>query len=81
MAIHIINAVTTQIPAAAGIQIVINTTFAGTITVSDTAGTQAVVTNPTVGTSLPYFGSTGNFTIVTTGTGDASINILSRNTL
>lgn len=60
-----------------GILIQVNTGFTGTITVADTNGTQAVVTNPVVGNAFRYYGLTGAVTVTSSATGDITVSSLS----
>lgn len=78
--IHVTTAATYTISNAAGIRITVNGALTGTITVADTIGTQAVITNPTVGSEYNYFGfAPGAITVVNSATADATVSIFSAN--
>lgn len=78
MAIHITASGAAAIPASAGILIQVNAALTGTITVTDTSATQAVITNPTVGQQYVYYGCVGNFSVNPSATCDISVSVLSR---
>lgn len=75
--IHITTATTTNLPPSAGLKVTVNAAYTGTITVSDTNGVQAIITNPAVGASFNYFGFVGPTNIVTSAIGDITVSILS----
>lgn len=78
--IHVTTAATYILPSCAGIRITVNTALTGTITVADINGTQAIITNPTVGTEYNYFGfAPGAVTVVNSATADATISVFSAN--
>lgn len=78
MALHITTSAATPIPLSAGILIMVNAALTGTITVADTAGTQGIITNPTVGNQFLYYGANGAFTVTASTTCDLSVSVLSR---
>lgn len=76
--IHITGAATYQAGVARGIILMFNTAMTGTATVADSNGTQAIITNPTLGQLYKYYGFTGAVTVVTSATTDATISNLER---
>lgn len=76
--IHITTAATYQAGKARGIILQFNAGLTGTATIADDNGTQAIITNPTVGQPYKYFGFTGAVTVVTSATTDATISNLER---
>lgn len=81
--IHVTGTGAVSLPPAAGIRLTINAALTGTYTLVDGNGTtQAVITNPTVGNSFPYYGLVSTIavpaTLTASGAGDATISILSR---
>lgn len=78
--IHVTTAATYTISGAAGLRITVNAALTGTITVADTNGTQAVITNPVVGSEYNYFGfAPGAVTVINSATADATISVFSAN--
>lgn len=82
MAIHITSAATYNVgPSTAGVAVrgitlQFNTTMTGTATVADGIGTQAIVTNPTVGQPYQWAGLLSPVTVVTSATTDATVSVL-----
>lgn len=77
--VHITAATTNAVGSPRGILIQINLGWTGTITVSDSIGTQAIITNPVLGQSFKYYGFTGAVSVVTTGaTEDCTVSNLTQ---
>lgn len=76
--IHITSAATYQAGTARGIILQFNTGITGTATIADANGTQAIITNATVGQTYKYYGFTGAVTVVTSATTDATISNIER---
>lgn len=81
--IHITGTTAVPIPACAGIRIMINTGFTGTITLVDGAGvTQSIITNPVTGNNFQYYGLVNSVaspaTVTASAVGDFTVNVLSR---
>lgn len=80
--IHITGTSAVNLPPAAAIRLTVNAALTGTYTVVDGNGnTVAVITNPPVGSSFLYEGINGAGTITASAVGDATVGILSRNTV
>lgn len=60
-----------------GIRVTVNAALTGTITVTDTGATIAVITNPAVGGSFIYFGFKGAAAVNPSTTCDVTVSILS----
>lgn len=71
--IHVTTGTTTTLPNTYGIRINNNLAFAGTITINDGSSVAAIISAPTVGLSLEYWGFTGVPTVVTSTTCDVTI--------
>jgi hypothetical protein len=76
---YITTAATYNLGTSYGLLVEVNTGFTGTITLADTRGTFAVITNPTVATTNRYYGLQGAMTAVVSGSGcDATASLLNR---
>lgn len=75
---YITSAATYNItPNAYGVYVECNTGFTGTITMADSRGTFAVITNPTTTSNYTYYGLEGAITAAVSGTGcDATASVL-----
>lgn len=76
--IHITSAATYQCGSPRGIILQFNGGITGTATIADANGTQAIITNATVGQAYKYFGFTGAVSVVTSATTDATVSNLER---
>lgn len=71
---YITTGATTPVGSPSGILITVNAALTGTITCSDTRGTFAIITNPTVGSAFRYTGLQGTVTVVTSTTCDVTVS-------
>jgi hypothetical protein len=71
--IHATTTATVTLTSAPSFRITVNGTLAGTITVTDSTGVLAVITNPTVGSFFDYSHAVGNVTIVPSATCDITV--------
>lgn len=62
---------------AYGIHIQVNAALTGTITVTDTTVTMAIITNPTVGSAFRYYGFGGQIQVNPSTTCDVTVSVLS----
>jgi hypothetical protein len=68
------SAATISAAGAKKLLITVNTALTGTITVADSSGTIAVITNPTVGSFYQYWDLTGPVTVTPSATCDITVN-------
>lgn len=54
--------------------VTINATLAGTVTIADSVGTVAIITNPTVGTFYEYWDLSGAVTVTASATCEITVN-------
>jgi hypothetical protein len=76
--IHITDTTVAALGTPVNILVQVNAALTGTITVADGRGTQAVITNPTVGNIFRYYGLQGAVTATASTTCDVTVSNLSR---